>query len=273
MGVEATSEWPCCSSWTRYDGRFFTLYDLEAIARDLVSPFDEGDVEALTIRELLSLPNGENILLKLMNEAMFEHVRRLGLAIDYKRRRAYFPKETLGERKVTYQGRVKRATRTVVKARTRRGTDDVLYYEHKAFGFTVMPFGDDWGVLITPGYAFTRDGQGKPLGRERINVLSTRRAARDFNPTVHHDVTFWASMLSEDADGLFALKCEDSNDLSDFAPTILLSRNLPTVAFSTSAFSERDELDSDIEEDLEELNEELTALAEEEAEAETEGER
>jgi hypothetical protein len=247
------------------DGRFFTLYDLEAITQNLVTPFDEGDVEKLTLSELLSLPNGENILLKLMNEAMFEHIRKLGLSIDYKRRRAFFPKDTGGERKITYQGRVKRATRTVVKARTRRGADDVLYYEHKAFGFTIMPFGGEWAVLITPGYTFTRDGVGKPLGREKINVLSTRRAARDFNPSVHHDVTFWASTLSEDADGLFALSCEDDNELSKYAPTILLSPRMPTIAFSTTAFGDSDSLDSEIDADLESLDQELSALATEEA--------
>jgi len=233
-----------------------------------VSPFEEGQVESLTLRELLNQPNGENILLKLINEAFFEHLRKLGLAIDYKRRRAYFPKEERGERKITYQGRVKRATRTVVKARVRRGTDDVLYYEHKAFGFTVMPFGDDWAVLLTPGYAFTRDGVGKPIGRERINILSTRRAARDFNPTVHHDVTFWASILSDDAEGVFALTFEGENDLSSYAPTILLSRSQPTVAFSSTAFGETDELEGEIEADLESLDDELSALAEEEAASE-----
>ncbi len=247
------------------DGRFFTLYDLEAITQNLVTPFDEGRVEKLTLNELLSLPNGENILLKLMNEAIFEHIRKLGLRIDYKRRRAFFPKDADGERKITYQGRVKRATRTVVKARTRRGSDDVLYYEHKAFGFTVMQFGGDWAVLVTPGYTFTRDGLGKPLGREKINVLSTRRAARDFNPSVHHDVTFWASTLSEDVDGLFALSCEDENELSTYAPTILLSPRMPTVAFSSTAFGNNDNLESEIEADLVSLDQELSALATEEA--------
>ncbi len=127
-----------------------------------------------------------------------------------------------------------------------------------------MQFAGDWAVLITPGYTFTRDGLGKPLGREKINVLSTRRAARDFNPSVHHDVTFWAATLSEDADGLFALSCEDENDLSKYAPTILLSPRMPTVAFSSAAFGDSDNLDSEIEADLESLDQELSALATEE---------
>lgn len=104
-----------------------------------------------------------------------------------------------GERKITYKGRVKRATRTVVKALTRRDSDNILYYEHKAMTFSVLPFGIDWAVVITPCYSFTRDGEGKPIGREKVNTLSTLRAARDFNPNVHHDVSFWAAILSDEA--------------------------------------------------------------------------
>ena len=129
-----------------------------------------------------------------------------------------------------------------------------------------MPFGEDWAVLITPGYAFTRDGFGNPIGREKINILSTKRAARDFNPTVHHDVTFWASVLSDEAEGLFALACGDQNDLAKFAPKILLSRQQPTVAFNTASAFGREGPDAEFEEVPVDLDDELTKLAEEDGE-------
>lgn len=244
------------------DGRFFTLYDLESLAARNVTPFEEGDIEWLSVEELLSQPNGENILLKLMHEVLFEHLRSLKLKVEYKRRRTYFTKSAEGERKITYKGRVKRATRTVVKARTRRNSADVLYYEHKAMAFSVLRFGTEWAVVITPCYSFTRDGEGKPIGREKINILSTRRAARDFNPSVHHDVSFWAAVLSEEAEGVFALKCEEENHLADFAPTILLSRRLPTISFNTSSSGSVSEMEDEIDAGLAELEEELAALAE-----------
>jgi hypothetical protein len=250
------------------DGRFFTLYNLDAIVSELVTPFEEGDVEQLSLREVLNLPNGENIVMRLVNQAIFEHIRTLGLVLDYERRRAYFPREDTGERKITYRGRVKRATRTVVKARRRHGADDVIYYEHKAFGFIVMPFGDDWAVLITPGYAFTRDGVGSPIGREKINVLSTKRAARDFNATVQHDVTFWASVLSDEAEGLFALACEDRNELAKFAPKILLSRQQPTVAFNTAGTFGREGPDAELDDVPVDLDDELTKLADQDQDEE-----
>lgn len=254
------------------DGRFFTLYNLEALVERHVSPFDPGDIESLSVEELLELGNGENILLKLMNEAVFEHLRGLGLKIEYQRRRVYFSKSTDGDRKITCQGRVKRATRTVVKARTRRNSEDVLYYEHKAMTFSVMRFGSDWAIVVTPGYSFTRDGEAKPIGREKTNSLSTRRAAKDFNPSVHHDVTFWAATFAGEAEGVFALKCEEANYLSEFAPTILLSRRLPTIAFNTTSLGAPSEADSAMDADLAELDDELAALAAQDAATDQSGE-
>lgn len=251
------------------DGRFFSLHDLETLTETMVSPFDAGDVERLTLSDVLNLPNGENIVLKLMNDAVAEHLRTLGLFVEYGRRRAYFKKSDEGELKISYKGRVKRSTRTVVKARLRKDSSDILYYEHKAVGYSVVRFADDWAIALTPGYAFTRDGEKNPIGRERINVLSTKRAARDFNPTVHHDVTFWTATLSEGTDGLFALKRRE-DDLTRFGPTILLSSRLPTIAFNAAPFGRGSE---DAEEDdleLAELEEELAALADEPEEAPSE---
>jgi hypothetical protein len=128
--------------------------------------------------------------------------------------------------------------------------------------FSVLRFGEDWAISITPCYAFTRDGEGKPIGRERINILSTRRAARDFNPSVHHDVIFWAATISKESEGIFALNCEKKNDLSKFAPIILLSSRLPTVSFNSSSFERGSETQDEIEADLADLDKELAALAE-----------
>jgi hypothetical protein len=162
---------------------------------------------------------------------------------------------------VTYQGRMRKATRTVVKARTKRDSEDVVYYEHKAVSFSVMRFGEDWAVVLTPGYAFTRDGVRNPISREKTTMLSTRRAARDFNPTVLQDISFWIAILSGEAEGLFALEHEPKNDLARFAPSILLSHRTPTISFNVSAFDETSTHDMEIENDLRRLDAELEALA------------
>ena len=243
------------------DGRFFTYYDLERLTADLVTPFEEGDVETLTIPELFEQGNGLNILRRLLHEGINEHLRAIGLLVDEDRRRAHFPRGEEPNRKITYQGRVKRATRTIVKARTKRQSDDVIYYEHKSFSYSITPFGIDWAMFINPGYVFTRDGRSRYLGRERINVLSTKRAARDFNASVMHDVTFWMACISEEADGVFALTTESGNELADYAPTVLLNNALPSIAVNSGAFDEGRTIEDELDEVLFDVDHELEGLA------------
>jgi hypothetical protein len=243
------------------DGRFYTFYNLDELADALVSPFDPGDIETLSFFELVKVPGGEAIALKLLHELVFEHLKSKGLQIEFDRRRAYFGRGDDPELKVSYHGRLRKATRTVVKARTRRDSEDVVYYEHKAFSFSIMRFDEDWALAISPGYAFTRDGLRKPISRERTNILSTRRAARDFNPTVLQDVSFWLAILSGESDGLFALEHRPDNDLARFAPTVLLSPRPPTISFNVSAFDETSQRDQEIDEDLLRLDAELEELA------------
>lgn len=253
------------------DGRFYSLYDLEGLAEAMVTPFDSGEIEALSFDELIALPGGESIVLKLLHELLFEHLKTKGLQIEYDRRRAYYARGDEPELKVSYQGRLRKATRTVVKARTKRESDDIVYYEHKAVSFSVMRFGGDWAVVLTPGYAFTRDGIRNPISRDRTNALSTRRAARDFNPSVLQDVSFWLAILSGEAEGLFALEHRPDNDLARFAPSVLLSHRTPTISFNVSAFDELAQRDTEIDEDLQKLDAELEALALEPDEEEGEG--
>lgn len=242
-------------------GRFYSFYDLDALSEAMVTPFEAGDIETLELSELVAMPGGEAIVLKLLHELLFEHLKAKGLRVEYDRRRAYFGRGDEPELKVSYQGRLRKATRTVVKARTKRESEDVLYYEHKAFSFSIMHFGNDWSVVIAPGYTFTRDGMSRSISRERTNVLSTRRAARDFNPTVLQDVSFWLAVLSGEAEGLFALEHPPENDLARFAPSVLLSHRTPTISFNVSAFSEMSRLDQEIDDDLVKLDAELEMLA------------
>lgn len=243
------------------DGRFYSLYNLEELAEAMVTPFDPGEIEALNFDELIALPGGETIALKLLHELLFEHLKAKGLQIEYDRRRAYYARGDEPELKVSYQGRLRKATRTVVKARTKRESDEIVYYEHKAISFSVMRFGGEWAVVLTPGYAFTRDGVRNPISRERTNALSTRRAARDFNSSVLQDVSFWLAILSGEAEGLFALEHLPDNDLVRFAPSVLLSHRTPTISFNVSAFDELAQRDTEIDEDLQKLDAELEALA------------
>src|SRR6185312_2982096 len=71
-------------------GRFYSLYDLDSLAEAMVTPFEVGEIETMGFDELVKMPGGEAIALKLMHELLFEHLKAKGLQIDYDRRRAYF---------------------------------------------------------------------------------------------------------------------------------------------------------------------------------------
>jgi len=244
------------------DGRFYTLYDLNTITDTLVTPFDGGDVETVTPQELVTLPNGENILIKLLVDAVLGHCRALGMQIDFKRKRAHFPRfEEADERRITYKARYKRATRTVVKARTKRDSGEISYYEHKALSIAVAPYGPEWCIILSPGYAFTRNGFGRLIGNELINSLSTRRAAKDFNSNVHNDLAFWQAMLADQTEGVFSLKPNVDDELSSFAPNVIMSNQLPGASLNSSALDELAGLETDPKDELDELDEELAAMA------------
>lgn len=245
------------------DGRFYTLFDLEELADQLVTPFDVGDIEAMRVEELLLQPNGTNILIHLLQDTVLRHCRALGMQVDWSRKRAHFPRHEDGdERRVTYQARYKRATRTVVKVRMRRDSDEVSYYEHKALSVTILPAGDEWCLVLSPGYAFTRNGFGRLIGNEKINSLSTRRAAKDFNPSVHNDLTFWLAMLTEGQPGLFSLMPDVASEIEPYAPNIVVSDQLAGASLNSGAFDELAVSEATADDDLEELDSELLNLAE-----------
>lgn len=137
--------------------------------------------------------------------------------------------------------------------------DDVLALAESTGGRESLAR-QDWGVILTPGYAFTRDGGRKAISRERTNSLSTRRAARGQSDRLAGRVVLGRGALRRGRGALCA-EHEPSNDLARFAPTIVLSHRTPTISFNVSAFEETSELENEIDEDLRRLDAELEELA------------
>ena len=150
----------------------------------------------------------------------------------------------------------------MVKARNKRDSAEISYYEHKAVSVSALPVGDEWCVVLSPGYAFTRNGYNRLIGNELINSLSTRRAAKDFNANVHNDLTFWLAMLSGDGQGPFVLKPAVTGRLADFAPEIFLGEQLAGGSVNSAAFDDLAAIQASSDEELDILDEELAAMAE-----------
>lgn len=272
-----------------HDGRFFSFYDLEARSNPLSRLLDGGDCETLTSAEFSSTPDGSRRLVQLLNMTFEAHLYQRGLFVDKKRKRAYFPKEEDGPRVITYQARLRRATRTVVKARISPRTEKVQYWEHQAFSFRFEQFGDTWALIIEPGYVFTFNGLKGLLASERVNALSTKRASRDYNNAVLNDVSFWLWVVAKGEVGSFDLTPEppvsdllpgETRSLSRFPiepeAHVTLMAKFPSVAITDSAFVEEQdieptegEIDDDLINEIAELAETSRIEAEEEDHADT----
>jgi hypothetical protein len=261
-----------CPDGYIHGGRYYSLYDLANLSDSLVSPFDVGDIEEIALSELLALPDGRNIFVKLLSDFFIGHCCAINMYYDHRHKRVYYTRsDEDAEIKVNYKARFKHATRTIVKPRQSRDGEEILWYEHKSFGFKVMDFDMDWAIAITPGYAFTKNGYGRYISREKTNVLSTRRAAKDFNSNVYNDVTFWLAMISEGQEGLFALRSNCTSLVEPFAPYIELAARLPTTSYQTEIFVAAGSGDT-VDEEMESLAQEIDALSVELDDVETDHE-
>ena len=179
-----------------HEGKIFSFHDLNDEANPLRPLVDEGTIEPALVDAVFRGVDGERLLVRMLNESLRKHLQSRGLIVDGKRKRAYFPRAATGARSIAYQGRLRRARRTVVKARTSPSTGKVRYWEHEALGYKFQRFGSVWALMLEPGYVFTFDGNKGLLAPEKINKLSTKRASRDYNSAVLNDLSFWTWLLA-----------------------------------------------------------------------------
>ena len=99
------------------DDRMYSFHDLAHMANPLGRIIDADEAEPLEIVTFASGEDGARRFVRLLNLCIQEHLYRRGLIVDKKRKRAYFPRLANADvRTVSYQARLRRATRTVVKA-------------------------------------------------------------------------------------------------------------------------------------------------------------
>ena len=247
-------------------GRIWSFYDLSEAMNPLKGFVDQGTVESMTLSEYHDNSNTQNDFVRLLNESLADHFFSIGLRVDTYKKRAYFTATMNGEAKeITYQARLKKATRTVAKPRVNSQTGKVSYWEHKSIWYKFEKIGGNWYLVINPSYVFTIDGVKTLLKSERVNILSTKKASRDYNMAVHNDLTFWANYISLKNETAFLLRpnskeINDGTKLGPIQPDIVISCRLPTVTINDVSVGEEFVEPTDLE-DIEEIEQELEDLA------------
>ncbi len=160
-------------------------------ADSVFSDHVEGEQQTYDADALADMPDGEPLLIALLNSALLSWARRNELCRDARGRRLWFPRSDEGAREVTYRARVREATRTVTKPNVSPATGKVRYWEHEALRFAFRRFADTWVLQLVPTIVFTTNGHDDLLRGPRVGPLATRRMARDYNPQVQNDLFFW----------------------------------------------------------------------------------
>ena len=182
-----------------HEGLLITLSDLRDDTNPLRRAID-GDPEEHSVAEFFEGHDRERILVQILNSSLIKHARGHGIHLSHKDS-FYYPRTAEGAREITYRARARRATRTVTKPIVSQAdADRIRYWEHEALAFRFRRFGDEWALLLVPGWLFTKDGEHNFLRGPGVSKLATRRSARNFNPHVTNDVVFWLRTLIGDAD-------------------------------------------------------------------------
>jgi hypothetical protein len=219
--------------WTFADPNSPATAPLRAISID-------EEIHHVPSAELVEDPRAFGAVPWLLNAALAMHLEALGLRVrrEGARMRAHFPAADGLAREVTYRGRFKQATRTVAKPIVSRSSGKLIYWEHKAVGLRFERFGTQWSLCLLPCYSFTLDGDTAPIESRRIGPLATKRAARDYNSAVLHDIVFWARILASGSDSTFRLPLDATRSCltprTDVGAFLEISAMVPTVSFQAT---------------------------------------
>lgn len=256
-----------------YRNWIWTFSDLASSnAHGLLNLVIEEEQHEVDTAELLSDRDAGAILPRLLNAALAAHLKQLGMLVRFEqnRLRAYYPSNDGNPKEISYKSAFRQSKRTVAKPIVSRTSGKVVYWEHKAVSLRFERFASTWALSLLPGYVFTMDGYSQPIASERIGPLSTRRAARDYNPTVLHDLVFWSRMLSAQSEPDFSVSVSDGPQRK----VIRLASLIPTFVFQEaieSGIADAREAETLTESDLD-LQEEIEQVIAESAETEEEDE-
>lgn len=180
------------------DGQsLFTFSDLSDQTNPLRSHVEAPEAHALG--EICSQPGGEAHVLELLNRTLERHVQADGMEVHHRKARIWFHINGDGsDREITYQARLRTATRTV--ARIRGPESRRPYYEHQAMTWSFLRVEDEWLLTIEPTWTFTTDGRGHLETRRRTTRLSTKKMSNERNQSVLNHIHFWAWVICGDND-------------------------------------------------------------------------
>ncbi|MUP45648.1 hypothetical protein E0K83_07810 [Gramella sp. BOM4] len=244
-----------------YGNDLIQFYPFDKSITPLADYVEPSMTEKIPFSEFEEKDEDRKMIVRLLNKSIQVHLESLGLIVDWRRQRAYFPKLNDTEnRTVSYHARVKRATRTVAKRIINKKTDELLYWEHKSVNYQIKRFGSDWVLVLLPGYVFSVDGEKWLVKSEKISRLATKRSSIDYNKSVLNDLYFWSNIIAKGEENAFWIQFNPENFKQNISP-IKISAQYPKL--TTNRFQDFDSNEGYDYDDIENLEDEVSILIDE----------
>jgi hypothetical protein len=181
---------PDAPAFELQEQRLYAFVDLSA--RPHV--FSEVVVPRATRSESVSTWVGDSTrwrwFMSLLNRSLRNHLRRLPIRQDDKRRFFFLPKDGC-----TRKWRNFRDPEREVAAKKTNPLSGKEFWVHQAASLRFLDLGTKLHVEVEPCYVFTSDGVA-PLGGRAVGPLSMKWTGRERNAAVLRHVLFWARTLA-----------------------------------------------------------------------------
>lgn len=172
--------------------RIFAFSELDNPQQKIIQIVQGSSTDRVPMATIIS-SNLSSVVIELMNRAMTEHMKNIGMVYDWRNKKTFYPLEKDGDesRYAKWIVGSREYLRFVVK-RAKSGR----YYAHRSCKATFTQLGNHLFLKVLPGWHFTYDGLSEAVSPDMMKSLSSRWMNLQRNPSVLDDIRFWLYKLS-----------------------------------------------------------------------------
>ncbi len=172
--------------------QIFSFATLNNPQQKISAIVQEASTNKISVAEILS-SNQYSVIIEILNRAMTEHMKTIGMVYDWRNKKTFFPLEKDGDENRYARWKIgSREFKRLVVSRAKSGK----YYAHRFCKATFTRIGDSVFLKILPGWTFTYDGLFQAVSPNVMRSLSTKWMNIERNHSVLDDVRFWILKLS-----------------------------------------------------------------------------
>jgi hypothetical protein len=160
----------------------------------IASAIISNTIEQERSSQYLENPQTRSKIVGIWNHHLFNYLLGLGLS-ERDWHRVYFPPDAGDKsREIQWESPHRRPTRKVAYPYVGKQSQKTVFWVHHSLRTRFRNVGDEWFLILEPGYVFTRDGYSFIQAND-AGALSTSRMSQERNYQVINHLYFWAWFL------------------------------------------------------------------------------